>query len=49
MSQKALIIPEALAAFTVSSRPIPKPGPGELLIKIKAAALNPIDWLAPGE
>ncbi|KAJ7442732.1 GroES-like protein [Mycena galericulata] len=45
--QKALIIKEAKAPFTVSTTwPIPKPGPGEILIKIKAAALNPLEWKA---
>lgn len=24
--------------------PVPKPGPGELLVKIRAAALNPVDF-----
>ncbi|KAJ7442698.1 chaperonin 10-like protein, partial [Mycena galericulata] len=43
--QKALIIKEAGAPFTLNTDfPIPKPGKGELLIKIKAAALNPVDW-----
>ncbi|KAJ7441499.1 GroES-like protein [Mycena galericulata] len=43
--QKALVIKEAKAPFTLSTTwPIPKPGPGEILIKIKAAALNPVEW-----
>ncbi|KAJ6558805.1 GroES-like protein [Mycena vulgaris] len=42
--QKALLIKEKNAPFTLDTRPIPKPGPGQLLIKIKAAALNPVDW-----
>ncbi|KAJ7435465.1 GroES-like protein [Mycena galericulata] len=43
--QKALVIMEAKAPFTLSTTwPIPKPGPGEILIKIKAAALNPVEW-----
>jgi 2-methylene-furan-3-one reductase len=24
--------------------PVPKPGPGEILLKIRAAALNPVDY-----
>ena len=24
--------------------PVPKPGPGQLLVKVKAASVNPIDW-----
>ncbi|KAJ7442727.1 chaperonin 10-like protein [Mycena galericulata] len=43
--QKALVIMEAKAPFTLSRTwPIPKPGPGEILIKIKASALNPVEW-----
>ncbi|KAF9260469.1 GroES-like protein, partial [Marasmius fiardii PR-910] len=30
--------------FAVSTRDIPKPGAGELVVKIKGAALNPVDW-----
>ncbi len=30
-------------AFKVQARPTPKPGPGELLIKVKSIALNPAD------
>ncbi|KAF5725021.1 zinc-binding oxidoreductase [Fusarium mundagurra] len=28
----------------VDNCPVPKPGPGEVLIKVAAVALNPIDW-----
>ncbi|USP81296.1 GroES-like protein [Curvularia clavata] len=31
--------------FRVRTRPTPKPGPGELLIAVKAVALNPADYL----
>lgn len=31
--------------FTVQSRPTPKPGPNELLIAVKAVALNPADGI----
>lgn len=31
--------------FRVQTRPTPKPGPGELLIAVKAVALNPADYL----
>ena len=30
--------------LVVQERPIPTPGPGELLVKTKAVGLNPIDW-----
>lgn len=48
MSQKALLLLEAQGKFEVGTRPIPKPGPGELLVKIKATALNPVDWKIQG-
>jgi NADPH:quinone reductase-like Zn-dependent oxidoreductase len=42
--QKALILLSKDAGkLTLSSRPIPTPGPGEILIKNMAVALNPID------
>lgn len=41
--QLALIIPSKQATFTVASRKIPKPGPGEVLVKLQATALNPFD------
>lgn len=30
--------------FVVNTAPVPKPGPGEILVKVKAAALNPVEW-----
>ncbi|THH16867.1 hypothetical protein EW146_g3849 [Bondarzewia mesenterica] len=41
--QKALILAAKGAPYTVSVRPVPKPGPGEVLVKIYSAALNPVD------
>lgn len=43
-SQKALLLPESRGEFAVRDIPIPKPGPGELLVEVRAAALNPIEW-----
>ncbi|KAJ7505084.1 GroES-like protein [Mycena galericulata] len=42
--QKALVLKELNAPFTLENWPIPVPGPGQILIKIKAVALNPVDW-----
>jgi len=39
----ALILPSRQAPFTLSSRPTNEPGPGEILIRVKATALNPGD------
>ncbi|KZT34760.1 medium-chain dehydrogenase/reductase like protein [Sistotremastrum suecicum HHB10207 ss-3] len=43
-TQKALIIPAKQAPFEVQDRPVPTPGKGEILVKILATALNPVDW-----
>ncbi|KAJ3979702.1 GroES-like protein [Lentinula detonsa] len=42
--QKALLLEKAKGSFVVSTVPILKPGPGQLSIKVVAAALNPVDW-----
>ncbi|TFK69667.1 GroES-like protein [Pluteus cervinus] len=43
-TQRSLLLQGPQGAFVVRDRPIPEPGPGEILVKIYAAALNPIDW-----
>jgi len=42
--QKALVVPHKQGNFELSSRSIPSPGVGQLLIKIQSVALNPVDY-----
>ncbi|KAG6879795.1 hypothetical protein C0992_011593 [Termitomyces sp. T32_za158] len=44
MTQKALLLETLQGNFVVGSRTIPKPGPGQLLVKVFATGLNPVDW-----
>ncbi|KAA1476193.1 GroES-like protein [Dentipellis sp. KUC8613] len=41
--QLALLLPEKHGEYTVGPRPIPTPGPGDVLIEVHAAGLNGID------
>ncbi|KAJ8093160.1 hypothetical protein PM082_020645 [Marasmius tenuissimus] len=43
-SQKVLYLEAKQGAFTVGTRDIQKPGPGELLVKVKASGVNPVEW-----
>ncbi|EPT02656.1 hypothetical protein FOMPIDRAFT_1143584 [Fomitopsis schrenkii] len=43
--QKALYLTEKFGAFAIGTAPIYTPGPGQLLIKVQSAALNPADWV----
>ncbi|KAJ3820920.1 GroES-like protein [Lentinula raphanica] len=43
--QKALVIEAPATPFVLKTVPIPKPGPGEVLVKIIASGLNPADWI----
>jgi NADPH:quinone reductase-like Zn-dependent oxidoreductase len=40
--QKALWLKEKQAEFELGPKPIDTPGPGELLVKVEATALNPV-------
>lgn len=43
-TQKALLLPALGGKWTVGESPVPKPGPQDVLVKIMATALNPVDW-----
>jgi len=43
-TQKALVIDKKQGNFQLADIAIPKPGYGEILVKVQAAALNPVDW-----
>lgn len=38
------MLPKEHGAFIVEDRAVPEPAPGYILVKIEAAALNPVDW-----
>ena len=42
--QKALLLLEKQGSFAVRDVDVVAPGPGELLVKVHSAALNPADW-----
>lgn len=43
-TSRALFLKEKFGAFELGTKPRPTPGPGEILVKEVAVALNPIDW-----
>jgi len=43
-ARKALYLIKKFGDLVVRDAPIYKPGPGEILIKIQATSLNPVDW-----
>jgi Zn-dependent alcohol dehydrogenase len=47
---KAVIVPKAKAAWELRERPVPEPGPGEVLVRIRACGICGTDlWLAHGD
>ncbi|EAU83252.2 hypothetical protein CC1G_11888 [Coprinopsis cinerea okayama7 len=44
MSQKALILDRQFGDFVLTTLPIPKPEREEVIVKIEASGLNPVDW-----
>ncbi|KAF6757063.1 chaperonin 10-like protein [Ephemerocybe angulata] len=42
--QKALLLESKFGDFALSSFPVPKAKSGEVLVKIHASGLNPVDW-----
>jgi len=42
--QKASLLPEKQGKLEVGTRPIPTPQGKEVLVKVTAAAVNPVDW-----
>ncbi|KAJ2970442.1 hypothetical protein NUW54_g12727 [Trametes sanguinea] len=43
-TQKALLLLQESTPYVVGERPVPSPGPKEVLVKIIACALNPLDY-----
>lgn len=43
--QKALFLTERKGQYVVQETDVPIPGPGELLVEVQAAGLNPMDWI----
>ncbi|OCH89712.1 GroES-like protein [Obba rivulosa] len=42
--QKALLLQKKQGDWEVGTVEVPKPGPDQLLVKVEATALNPVDW-----
>ena len=44
MSNQSAVLKEEKAKLTIEERPLPKPGPSDVVIKNHALATNPVDW-----
>lgn len=42
--QKVLYLTKKNGPFEIHTADVPKPGPGQILVKVQAAGLNPLDW-----
>lgn len=42
--QKALYLAKKNGPFEIHAAYVPKPGPGQILVKVEASGLNPADW-----
>ena len=47
-TQKALLLTAKHGHWIIGETPVPTPGPKDVLVKILAAALNPVDWKIRG-
>ncbi|KAH9481174.1 Zinc-type alcohol dehydrogenase-like protein C2E1P3.01 [Psilocybe cubensis] len=43
-TQKSLVLDKKFGNLVIQDTEIYKPGPGEILIKVQATSLNPVDW-----
>ena len=44
VQNKALFLESKFGQFTIRDIETPKPGPEEIIVKVEATALNPLDW-----
>ena len=44
LKQRALVLRTPQAAFAIETVDVPKPGRGEILVRVQAVSLNPVDW-----
>ncbi|TFK81308.1 hypothetical protein K466DRAFT_502360, partial [Polyporus arcularius HHB13444] len=42
--QKVLVLQAKQGEFALKTRDVPKPGPGDVLVKNVAVGLNPVEW-----
>lgn len=42
--QKAFFLESLGGMFAVKTKGVPCPGPGQILVRVEAAGLNPIEW-----